>query len=161
MPLRASSLNAYKSHHRSGLNCGWGSEDWGWSWCFEINSRSVNFIKSSEIPSFSNDGKRSRSICVFATHSTKHACYVGPNITGFVANIAGDLGGTGPFINQQNAGTGWGPEDNRGNTRQFFNARAAHYIYGASDTVQPRSLQFLPCIKFWCLVLTGSKQAEP
>ena len=71
-----------------------------------------------------------------------------PNITGFVANIAGDLGGTGPFINQQNAGTGWGPEDNRGNTRQFFNASAAHYIYGASDTVQPRSLQFLPCIKF-------------
>ena len=71
-----------------------------------------------------------------------------PNITGFVANIAGDLGGTGPFVNQQNAGTGWGPKDNRGNTRQFFNASAAHYIYGASDTVQPRSLQFLPCIKF-------------
>ena len=73
---------------------------------------------------------------------------VGPNITGFVANIAGDLGGTGPFVNQQNAGTGWGPKDNRGNTRQFFNASAAHYIYGALDTVQPRSLQFLPCIKF-------------
>ena len=71
-----------------------------------------------------------------------------PNIIGFVANLAGDLGGTGPFINEQNAGTGWGPEDSRGNTRQVFNANAANYIYGASDTVQPRSLRFLPCIKF-------------
>lgn len=71
-----------------------------------------------------------------------------PNITGFVANIAGDLGGTGPFVNRQNAGTGWGPKDNRGNTRQLFDASVAHYIYGALDTVQPRSLQFLPCIKF-------------
>ena len=72
---------------------------------------------------------------------------LGPNITGFVANIAGDLGGTGPFINQQNAGTGWGPKDNRGNTRQFFNANIAHYLYGASSTVQPASVFGMACIK--------------
>lgn len=71
----------------------------------------------------------------------------GPNITGFVANLAGDLGGTGAFVNQQNAGTGWGPEDSRGNTRQFFNASIAHYLYGTSSTVQPASMLAIACIK--------------
>ena len=75
------------------------------------------------------------------------ACDVGPNISGFVANLAGDLGGTGPFVNQQNAGNGWGPEDNRGNTRQFFNATIAHYLYGASNTVQPATMLAIACIK--------------
>lgn len=70
-----------------------------------------------------------------------------PNISGFVANLAGDLGGTGPFVNQQNAGTGWGPEDSRGNTRQFFDAAIAHYLYGASNTVQPAAMLAIACIK--------------
>lgn len=72
---------------------------------------------------------------------------VRPNISGFVANLAGDLGGTGPFVNQQNAGNGWGPEDSRGNTRQFFNATIAHYLYGASNTVQPATMLAIACIK--------------
>lgn len=84
------------------------------------------------------------------TDTAKGGQYLGaglPNITGFVANIAGNLGGTGPFVNQQNSGAGWGPTDNRGKTRQFFNANVAHYIYGSSGTVQPQALRALPCIK--------------
>ena len=69
-----------------------------------------------------------------------------PNIMGFVANIAGDLGGTGPFVNATDAGIGWGPKDNRGTNRQFFNAAMANWIYNGS-TVQPPSCQALMIIK--------------
>ena len=95
-------------------------------------------------------------------------CYVGrhPNITGDLNSPSG----TSSFGNANGAQysgrnrTCYDPRyaaSNAAYPTVYFDASRSDPIYGNASSVQPPTLNALPCIKFWCLVLTGSKQAEP
>ena len=77
-----------------------------------------------------------------------------PNITGTTSCFQADYwrrsGGeaTGAFRASLRAGGTDGNDDSDTCGQDTFNASWSNAIYGASDTVQPKSLTLLPCIKY-------------
>ena len=82
------------------------------------------------------------------TPGTLHSAGL-PNITGNINLSSTKLTGDGAFSTWQSGGAqGWDGWNNQGNRGFSFDASRSSSVYGASTTVQPKSVEMLFCIKY-------------